>query len=73
MNLYMGQEISHIKATPAETGKTNLWLAEQSDTKKMVYQHLPTGFIHTLQNRRVASGKPEGIITPITSIDTCKI
>lgn len=30
----MGQEISHIKATPAETGKTNLWLAEQSDTKK---------------------------------------
>lgn len=48
MNLYMGQEISHIKATPAETGKTNLWLAEQSDTKNgvptpanRIYTHSP--------------------------------
>ncbi len=29
MNLYMGQEINRIKAVLAETGKTNLWLAEQ--------------------------------------------
>ena len=29
MNLYMGQEINRIKAVWAETGKTNLWLAEQ--------------------------------------------
>ena len=29
MNLWMGQEINRIKAVLAETGKTNLWLAEQ--------------------------------------------
>ena len=49
----MEKDINRIKAVLAETGKTNVWLAEQlgvnpTTVSKWCHKHLPTGFAYPI-------------------------